>query len=781
MVRNKITEGKMNRESCLPREYSATRPDGRAVFFGLAIILFQIAFPSRAFPQANPSKSDVSAKAYLDTRLPIEKRVDNLLSRMTLQEKVGQMCQFNADTAADNQLARNGLVGSFLNYTSPEEIEKLQTAAVKESRLGIPILFGLDVIHGFSTIFPIPLAEASTWDPDLVKTCASVAAREAFSQGIRWTFSPMVDIARDPRWGRIAEGAGEDQYLGMQMARAQVEGYQGPGLSPESDLVACAKHFVAYGAAEGGRDYNTAEVSERTLREVYLPPFEAAVDAGVGTLMSAFDDLDGVPASANPFTLREILKGEWAFNGFVVSDWDAVGELINHGIACDSADATLKAVTAGVDMDMVGPYHTQLVKLVQEGKVPIEVVDEAVRRILTIKFELGLFEHPYVDVENSKTTLLLPESKKTAREEARESIVLLKNEGNLLPLSKDVKSIAVIGPLADSREDMLGPWHCMGKPEPVVTLLAGIKAKMPSSAKVVYAEGCGVNDTSTAGFAEALKAAKGADVVILAVGERGNMSGEAESRSSLDLPGIQEQLAEEIIALGKPVVEVLMNGRPLSIEWSADHVPAILETWFLGTEAGNSIADVLFGDYNPSGKLPVTFPRTVGQVPIYYNHMNTGRPASSDHFTSKYIDLPSTPLFPFGFGLSYTKFSFSDLNVVADPGVKDQFFVTVDVTNTGKRSGAEVAQLYIRQKCASVTRPVEQLAGFRKVELAPGETKTVSFIITPKDISFINSKMQRVVESGNLDVMVGGSSVDLISKTVQIEKSMQVAEKVPVF
>ncbi|HQT92281.1 MAG TPA: glycoside hydrolase family 3 N-terminal domain-containing protein, partial [Candidatus Kryptobacter bacterium] len=680
----------MNLKDYLPSEYSAIRPDKGVRLFFLTIILCAVPFPLYAFPGANPSQSNGSRKAYLDQQLPVEKRVDDLLGRMTLQEKVGQMCQVNADTTDAEQLARNGLVGSFLNFTSPEEIDRLQTAAVKESRLGIPILFGLDVIHGFSTIFPIPLAEASTWDPDLVKTCASVAAKEAFSQGIRWTFSPMVDIARDPRWGRIAEGAGEDPYLGMAMARAQVEGYQGPRLTPESNLVACAKHFVAYGAAEGGRDYNTAEVSERTLREIYLPPFEAAVDAGAGTIMSAFDDLDGVPATANPFTLREILKGEWAFKGFVVSDWDAVGELINHGIACDSAGATLKAVTAGVDMDMVGPYHTQLVKLVKDGKVPIEVVNDAVRRILTIKFELGLFDHPYVDVANSKTSLMLPESRKIAREEARESIVLLKNDGNVLPLSKDVKSIAVIGPLADSKGDMLGPWHCMGKTDPVVTLLAGIKAKLPPSTKITYAEGCGVNDTSTAGFAGALKAAEEADVVILAVGERGNMSGEAESRSSLNLPGVQEQLAKELVALGKPVVEVLMNGRPLSVEWSADHVPAILETWFLGTETGNAISDVLFGDYNPSGKLPVTFPRTVGQVPIYYNHMNTGRPASADHFTSKYIDLPSTPLFSFGFGLSYTQFAFSDLNVVADPGVKDQFFVTVDITNTGKRSGAEI-------------------------------------------------------------------------------------------
>ncbi len=771
----------MDFDSSVFRARSAKRVLRFVLIFLLASVPGSVVHPTRAFSVNGGPQSNADYKAYLDQKLPVSKRVDDLLSRMTLSEKVGQMCQYNSGGSDEEQLAGKGLVGSFLNVTSPELIDKLQRAAVTGSRLGIPILFGLDVVHGFSTVFPIPLAEASTWNPDIVKKCASIAAKEAYSQGIRWTFAPMVDIARDPRWGRIAEGAGEDPFLGMAMAKAQVEGYQGPELSPESDLVACAKHFVAYGAAEGGRDYNTAEVSERTLREIYLPPFKAAVDAGAGTVMSAFDDLDGVPATANPFTLREILKGEWAFKGFVVSDWDAVAELINHGVACDSSEATLKAVTAGVDMDMVGPFHTRLAKLVEQGKVPVQLVDDAVRRILTIKFELGLFEHPYTDIENSKTSLMLPEYKNAAREEARESIVLLKNEGNVLPLERDVKSIAVIGPLADSKEDMLGPWHCVGRADPVVTLLSGIKAKVSPSTRIFYAEGCGVNDTSTAGFSDALAAARNADVVVLAVGERGEMSGEAESRSSLDLPGVQQRLAMKLVGLGKPVVEVLMNGRPLSIQSSADHVPAILETWFLGTEAGNAIADVMFGDYNPSGKLPVTFPRTVGQVPIYYDHMNTGRPPTAEHFTSKYIDIPWTPLFPFGWGLSYTSFVFSDFNVAPDPVVKDQFLVTVDVSNTGKRSGSEAVQLYIRQKCASVTRPVQQLAGFKRVELAPGETTTISFILTPSDISFINAKMERVVEAGELEVMIGGDSVNLISKTTHIEKSMVVTEKVPVF
>ena len=700
---------------------------------------------------------------------------------MTLDEKAGQMCQFNAGDSDAELLARKGMVGSFLSVASPGRIDSLQRDAVEGSRLGIPILFGLDVIHGYSTIFPIPLAQAGTWDPELVREAASVAAREASSQGIRWTFAPMVDIARDPRWGRIAESTGEDTYLGMEMARAQVRGYQGTTLSNKSDLVACVKHFVAYGAAEGGRDYNTAEVSERTLREIYLPPFNAAVGAGAGTVMSAFDDLNGVPASANPFTLREVMKGEWGFRGFVVSDWDAVGNLIDHGIACDSSEATLKAVTAGVDMDMVGPYHNNLVRLVKDGKVPMKVIDDAVRRILRVKFRLGLFEHPYKDVEAARTGLLLPRHRDVARKIARESIVLLKNSGGILPLSKEVRTVAIIGPLGDSREDMLGCWHCVGEPEPVVTLLEGVKSKLGYSADVVFEKGCGVTDTSTAGFKDALRAAAKADVVLLAVGERAEMTGEAESRSSLDLPGVQEQLVEAVAALGKPTIEILMNGRPLSVNWSAQHLPAILEAWFLGTEAGNAIADVLFGDYNPSGKLPVSFPRSVGQVPIYYNHMNTGRPYSDEHYTSKYIDIPNTPLYPFGFGLSYTNFAFSDLRVVPDATVKDQLIVTVSVKNGGTRPGTETAQVYIRQRCTSVTRPVKQLVGFRRVDLVPGEKKSVKFVISPYDVSFIDAEMKRVVESGDLEVMVGGNSVDLISRNVRLDKSMVVPDRLATF
>jgi beta-glucosidase len=563
----------------------------------------------------------------------------------------------------------------------------------------------------------------------------------------------------------------------MAMAMAMVEGYQGPRLSPDSGLVVCVKHFVGYGAAEGGRDYNTTEISERTLREIYLPPFKAAVDAGAGTIMSAFNDLNGIPASANPFTLQGILKGEWGFNGVVRADANADAELVNHGFACDMREAALKSVMAGEDMAF-DTYQEHMAELARAGTVPMSRMDDAVRRLLRIKFEIGLFEHPYADLDKAKTALLLPDYKNTARTMAQQSIVLLKNDGNVLPLKKDFKTIAVIGPLADNKKDMLGCWSARGQPGPVVSLLEGIRSKVSADTKILYAEGCAIANTNTAGFSKALEAASQADVVVMAVGESATMTGEARSRSSISIPGAQEQLVQEVARLGKPMVEVLMNGRPLSIEWDDQHVPAILETWFLGTEAGNGIADVLFGDYNPSGKLPVTFPRTVGQVPMYYNHKNTGRPASEIHFSSKYTDIPFTPLYPFGHGLSYTAFAFSDLTVTADAQTPDQFNVSVKVANTGTRDGAEVAQLYIRQKCASVTRPVEQLEGFQRVELAAGESKVVQFTLTPFELSFYDTEMRRVVEAGDLDVMVGGNSVDVISKSVQIGKTMTVGKEV---
>ena len=701
---------------------------------------------------------------YLDSSQPIEVRVEDLLRRMTLEEKIGQMCQYSGITREYEQRIREGKVGSLLNVFGAEEINRVQRIAVAESRLGIPLLFGLDVLHGYKTIFPIPLGLASTWDPEAVKRVASIAAAEASADGVRWTFAPMVDIARDPRWGRIAEGAGEDPYLGSVMARAYVEGYQGSSLSDPNAVVACPKHYVAYGGAEGGRDYNTVDISERTLREIYLPPFKAAIEAGAETIMSAFNELNGIPASANPYTLKTILRGEWDFKGFVVSDWNAIGELINHGIAEDIYEAAEKALKAGVDMDMQGDvYRRALISLVREGKISEDLIDEAVRRILRVKFKLGLFERPYVDPDRARKIIKCREHIEVALEIARKSIVLLKNEGNLLPLSKNISSVAVIGPLADDHEAPLGPWSCLGDPKDVITVLEGIKSKVSSETKVLYAKGCDIDGYSREGFDEAVKVAKESKVAILVLGESRDMSGEAACRANLDLPGVQEDLLREIHATGVPIVLVLMNGRPLSISWPAEHVPAIIEAWFPGIQAGHAIADVIFGDYNPGGKLPVTFPRTVGQVPIYYNHKNTGRPPLPDvKWTSKYLDVPYTPLFPFGHGLSYTRFEYTGLEInPKEVGLGDTVSIKFKVKNVGDREGDEVVQLYIRDLVATVTRPVKELKGFKRITLKPGEEKTVELKLTLKDISFLNHEMKRVVEPGEIKVMVGSSSEDI--------------------
>ncbi|MEM3194026.1 MAG: glycoside hydrolase family 3 N-terminal domain-containing protein [Candidatus Bathyarchaeia archaeon] len=701
---------------------------------------------------------------YLDPSQPIDRRVEDLLARMTLEEKVGQMCQYSGITMEYERMIREGRIGSLLNVFGADETNRIQRIAVEESRLGIPLIFGLDVLHGYKTIFPIPLGLASTWDPDIVRRAASIAAAEAAADGVHWTFAPMVDITRDPRWGRIAEGAGEDPYLGSAMARAYVEGYQGKSLSDPDTIVACPKHYVAYGGAEGGRDYNTVDISERTLREIYLPPFRAAVKAGAGTLMSAFNDLNGIPASANPHTLRTILRGEWGFEGFVVSDWNAIGELITHGIAGNIYEAAEKALKAGVDMDMQGDvYRRALVQLVREGRIPEGLIDDAVRRILKIKFMLGLFDRPYVDPERAKKIIKCREHLEAALEIARKSIVLLKNDGNLLPLSRDLGSIAVIGPLADDHEAPLGPWSCLGDPKDVVTVLEGIKSKVSPKTKVLYAKGCDIEGSSKEGFDEALRAARESEVVIAVVGESRDMSGEAACRAYLDLPGVQEDLLKALHATGTPIVMVLMNGRPLSISWAAENIPAIIEAWFLGVQAGYAIADVIFGDYNPGGKLPVTFPRTVGQVPIYYNHKNTGRPPLPDvKWTSKYLDIPYTPLFPFGHGLSYTRFEYSGLEISpVEVGANDTVKVRFRVRNVGDREGDEVAQLYIRDPVASVTRPVKELKGFKRVTLKPGEEKTIEFTLMLEDLSFLNSEMKRVVEPGEFRVMVGSSSEDI--------------------
>ncbi|HEY6805692.1 MAG TPA: glycoside hydrolase family 3 N-terminal domain-containing protein [Pyrinomonadaceae bacterium] len=707
----------------------------------------------------------------------VEARVNALLAKMTLAEKLGQLQQLDGEGNGDFrpeqvELLRKGLLGSTLNVRGAKKTNELQRVAVEESRLKIPNLFGFDVIHGYRTIFPIPLGEASSWDPALAEKTAGIAASETYASGVRWTFAPMLDIARDPRWGRITEGAGEDPYLGAAFARARVLGFQGRDYSAPGKVLACAKHWVAYGAAEGGRDYNTTDMSEQTLREIYFPPFRAAVDAGVGTLMSAFNDLNGVPTSANPFTLTKVLRGEWKFDGFVVSDYTSVKELINHGIATDDRGAAEAALNAGVDMEMVSRlYNEQGPGLLKDNKLSQSTIDEAVRRILRIKFRLGLFEHPYVDETKESGAILTAANRAVAREAAGRSMVLLKNQNDALPLNKDLKSIAVIGPMADDARSPLGWWSGDGHDADTVSALAGIRGKVASTTKVNYAKGCEVLGDSTAGFDEAVAAAKASDVAVVFVGEVKEMVGEAASRSSLDLPGRQMDLVKAIQATGKPTVVVLINGRPPTIGWIADNVPAVLEAWMGGTEAGNAIADVLFGDVNPGGKLPVSFPRTVGQVPIYYNHFNTGRPPdASSRYNSKYLDAPWTPQYPFGFGLSYTQFKIANVQLSsATIGPTGRITVSAEVTNTGKREGDEVVQLYIRDVAASMARPVKELKGFKRVTLKPGATQRVEFTLGPDELGFYNREMKYVVEPGEFKVMVGSSSEDVIENSFTVQ------------
>ena len=706
----------------------------------------------------------------------VEQQVNALLAKMTLAEKLGQLQQLDGEAGGNYrpehvELVRKGLLGSTLNVRGAAKTNELQRVAMNESRLKIPLIFGFDVIHGYRTIFPIPVAEASSWDPALAERSAAVAAQEANNAGLRWTFAPMLDIARDARWGRISEGAGEDPFLGAAFAAARVRGFQGSDYSAPDKLVACAKHWVAYGAAEGGRDYNTTDLSEHTLREIYFPPFKAAVEAGVGTLMSSFNAINGVPASANPFTLTKVLRQEWKFDGFVVSDYTSVRELINHGVAANEEQAAAEALNAGVDMEMVSRSYNQFgPRLVEQHQLSMTTIDEAVRRILRIKFRLGLFNHPYTDETREAGSLLRPESIRLAREAAARSMVLLKNDRGVLPLAKAVKSIAVIGPVADDQRALLGPWAGDGRDENTVTALAGIKAAVPSQTKVGYAKGCDIKCDTNAGFAAAVSLAKESEVALVFVGESDNMGGEAASRSSLDLPGRQMELVKAIQETGKPTVVVLVNSRPLTFGWIADNVPAILVAWMGGSQAGNAMADVLFGDVNPSGKLPVTFPRTVGQAPIYYNHLNTGRPPEAQNkYSSKYLDVPWTPQFPFGYGLSYTTFKVSNLQLSAPRmAATDKLTVSVEVENTGRRAGDEVVQLYIRDPVASVARPVKELKGFQRVTLQPGEKRRVEFTLTRDSLAFWNREMRFVVEPGEFRVMVGSNSDDVLEAKFEV-------------
>ncbi len=707
------------------------------------------------------------------TSKEIAQRVDSLLSLMTLEEKVGQLTLFTShmdETGPfmdDNYLEyiKEGRVGAIFNAYTAEYTRKIQRLAVEETRLGIPLLFGYDVIHGHRTIFPIPLGEAASWDMEAVERSARIAAEEATAEGLHWTFAPMIDVSRDPRWGRIAECAGEDPFLNAEFARAKIRGYQGNDLSAKNTMLACAKHFAAYGAPQAGRDYHTVDMSEITLRNIYLPPFKAAVEEGVATYMTAFNDLFGVPATGSKFLFKDILRDEWYFNGFVVTDYTSINEMVPHGFARDEKHAGELAINAGIDMDMQGAvFYNYLADLVREGKVPESEVDQSVRNILTMKFELGLFEDPYrySDVQREQEMVMTEENLAFARDFARKSIVLLKNQNNILPLSDNVSSIALIGPLADNRRELIGSWSAAGDYTKSVTVRQGITNRQGNSTRIYYARGSNINDDDRSGFAEAIRAARNAEVVVMALGEYALQSGEAASRSDISLPGVQEELFLEIAKLGKPVIVVLMNGRPLTIEKVDEKADAILESWFLGTTAGDAITDVLFGDYNPSGKLPVSFPRNVGQIPIFYNYKNTGRPKTEFKFTSKYLDVPNTPLYPFGYGLSYTTFEYSDIEISTDKMMMDEKLkASVTITNTGDVFGEEVVQLYTRQLVGSITRPVKELKAFRKIGLEQGESKEVSFSISAKDLAFYNADNEFKAETGDFHLFIGGSSVDV--------------------
>ncbi|TDE42444.1 glycosyl hydrolase [Flavobacterium rhamnosiphilum] len=719
----------------------------------------------------------------------VSQKVNALLKQMTLEEKIGQLNQYTGNNQATGPITINpnketeiktGLIGSMLNVIGTKYTRQYQELAM-QSRLKIPLLFGQDVIHGFKTTFPIPLAEAASWDLEAMELSARIAAVEASASGIHWTFAPMVDISRDPRWGRVMEGAGEDTYLGSKIAYARVKGFQG-NLGDVNSVMACVKHFAAYGAAVGGRDYNSVDMSERMLWETYLPPFKSALDAGAATFMNSFNDINGIPATGNKYLQRDILKGKWNFQGFVVSDWGSIGEMVNHGYSKDNKEAALQAITAGSDMDMESnAYRYHLAELVKENKVPIALIDDAVKRILRKKFELGLFDNPYKysNPEREQAALNNSEHRKVARDIAAKSIVLLKNDKNILPLSKDTKTIAFIGPLVKEHKQNMGFWAVelpeLDYDKQVVSQWEGVQNKVSSSTKLLYAKGCEIEGDNKDGFAEAIAVANQADVVVLSIGERADMSGEAKSRSNIHLPGVQEELVKAIQATGKPVVVLINAGRPLVFNWTADTISAIAYTWWLGSEAGNAIADVLFGDYNPSGKLPMSFPREEGQIPIYYNHFNTGRPAKNDteiNYVSAYTDLKNSPRFPFGYGLSYTTFEYSDLKLSKNK-IKsaEKMEVSLNVKNSGKVAGEEVVQLYLRDKVGSVVRPIIELKDFQKIKLNAGETKVVKFIIDKEKLSFYNAALEWITEPGDFDLMIGSSSADIrLKETFELVK-----------
>jgi len=722
------------------------------------------------------------------------KKVEKLLKKMTLEEKVGQMNLYNGffdvtgpapsqgDAAAKYENIKSGYVGGMLNVHGVEQVREMQKLAVENSRLGIPLIFGYDVIHGYKTQSPIPLAESASWDMAAIKKSAEVAAREAAASGLNWTFAPMVDISRDPRWGRVMEGGGEDPYLGSKIAEARVKGFQGDDLSAPTTIAACAKHFAGYGFAESGRDYNSTEISNTTMYNMVLPPFKAAVDAGVATLMNGFNDLNGTPVNASEWLQRDILKGKWGFEGFVVSDWGSIGETQAHGQSASAEEAAMRCANAGSDMDMESYlYIKHLADLVRSGKVAESVVNDAARRILNIKYELGLFDDPYkyCNAESEKKVILAEEHLDAARDMAKKSIVLLQNDGGLLPLNKTNKKVAVIGPMVDEKNSPLGSWRLAAEDGSAVSLKEGlekykgvdwsfhqgVKLINKPAAFVFETE---VNTTDRSGMDEAVQAAKDADMVIMAIGEHGFQSGEARSRTVIGLPGLQQELLEKVQAANPNVIVVLFNGRPLSLPWMKDNVPTILEVWQLGSESGNAIAEVVMGDYNPSGKLPMTFPRSVGQIPMYYNTKSTGRPAQHDNpelvFWSHFGDEQQDPLYAFGHGMSYTQFSYSNLKATVD--ATGNVNVSVSVSNDGGYDGDEVIQLYIRDKFCKITRPIKELKGFRKTNIKSGRSKNIKFTLTNAELGSYDQDGNWFVEPGTYDIMVGGSSDNTIMTTI---------------
>jgi beta-glucosidase len=728
-------------------------------------------------------------------------KVDSLLKLMTVKEKIGQMNQYNGfwnvtgpspkngNAKKKYNHLKNGLVGSMLNVKGVKNVKAVQKIAVEETRLGIPLIIGFDVIHGYQTLAPIPLAEAASWDLDAIKNSASTAAAEAAAAGINWTFAPMVDISRDPRWGRVMEGAGEDPFLGSKIAEARVGGFQGDDLSAPNTIAACAKHFAAYGFSEAGKEYNTVDVGTSTLHNIVLPPFKAASDSGVKTMMNAFNELNGIPATGNTYLLRDILKGKWGFKGFVVSDWASIKEMVTWGYAKSNKDAARLAAIAGSDLDMESyAYVSELELLIKEGAVKERTIDEAVRRILTVKYELGLFDDPYryCDSKREKKVINSKASHAAVLDMAKKSIVLLKNETQLLPLKKEGQTIALIGGLAADNNSPLGSWRLASKDSTAVSVLEGMKRYKGNT--LVFEKGADVNTTETeftrevkvntsdkSGFPAAIAAAKKADVVVMVLGEHGFQSGEGRSRTELSLPGVQQELLEAVFKVNKNIVLVLNNGRPLTINWASENIPTIVEAWQLGSQTGNAVAEVLYGDYNPSGKLPITFPRNVGQIPIYYNHKNTGRPVNEQAnvpdfvFWSHYGDVENTPLYPFGYGLSYTTFNYNAIKVSKKTyQLKEDVKVSCVLKNTGKLKGKEVAQLYIRDLTASVTRPVRELKGFKSVTLDPGASQTITFTLTENELGFYNNEGNYVVEPGMFEVFIGGSSQATLKSTFEL-------------